>query len=69
MPAPIKRVEKGNVVMELELNGGKVYFCDDCCRNMTKEDVDKILQRTADEMLPRLRAQYERNLRRNAVSE
>ena len=44
MPAPTKRVEKGNVVMELELNGGKVYFCDDYCRNMTKEDVDKILQ-------------------------
>ncbi len=69
MPAPTKRVEKGNVVMELELNGGKVYFCDDCCRNMTKEDVDKILQKTADEMLPRLRAQYERNLRKNAASE
>ena len=64
MQESTKRVEKGNVVMEL-----KVYFCDDCCRDMTKEDVDKILRRTADEMLPRLRAQYERNLRKNAASE
>ena len=69
MQESTKRVEKGNVVMELELNGGKVYFCDDCCRDMTKEVVDKILRRTADEMLPRLRAQYERNLRKNAASE
>lgn len=56
-------IEQGNVVLTVVKNGAKVYFCDDCCRDKTEEEVQEILQRTADELLPRLRAEHERRLR------
>ncbi len=66
---PIGPMKKGNVVMTLTIEGGKVYICDDYCRDMTEEDVQKVLQRTADEILPYLQAQHERQLKEQQTKE
>ncbi|MBS6954897.1 MAG: hypothetical protein KH230_16900 [Enterocloster asparagiformis] len=61
-------VEPGNVVLTVVKNGAKVYFCDDCCRNKTEEEVQEILQRTADELLPKMQAEHERRLKAGKTS-
>ena len=59
----IDPLEPRHVVLTVIKNGGKVHFCDDYCRDKTEEEVQEILQRTADELLPRLRAEHERRLK------
>lgn len=53
---------EGHVVKTIRVGNGNVTvnFCDDYCRDKTKEDVEVILKRIAEKALPALRAQYEK---------
>lgn len=49
-------VETGNVVMDFYVDGAHVRICDDYCRNKTKEEVDEILKRIAQNAIGPLTA-------------
>lgn len=44
----LKDVKQGNVVKELIIGGASVRFCDDCCSNKTKEEVEAILEKIGE---------------------
>ena len=44
----LKDVKQGNVVKELIIGSASVRFCDDCCRNKTKEEIEVILEKIGE---------------------
>lgn len=52
----------GNVVKDFMLGETRIRICDDCCRDKTPEDVDKILKQIAKDVLPSLRAKHVKDL-------
>lgn len=51
-------VPLGHVVREMTIGNTRIKICDDCCRDKTPEDVEKILRRVAQLALPALQAAY-----------
>ena len=49
-------VETGNVVMDFYIEGTHVRICDDYCRDKTKEEVEEILKRIAENAIGPLTA-------------
>ena len=49
---------EGNIVREFSIGNTKIKICDDYCRDKTKQDVERILERIASNAQAKLSAQH-----------
>ena len=52
-----KAIAQGNVVKEFTIGNTRIKICDDSCRDKTREDVQRILERIARQAQTKLSAQ------------